>query len=106
MAKLTIKTNKTLNEVLNKLTPSWEGCFPKSTIEKAQERGQSRNYVFGKIINAKFIRLTKASAGFKKGVLVSLTDIYDDESASNITGLIIYRLANSGLLKEPEVVEA
>ena len=55
--KLTIKSDDTLNQVLSKLTPSWDGVFPKSTIEKAQvAKSSSRNYMFGNIMNAKFIK--------------------------------------------------
>ena len=105
--KLTIKDNEVLNTVLNKLTPSWEGVFPKATVEKAQTpKSSSRNYMFGNIMNAKFIKLLKASGEFKAGGIVSISDIYDDESASNIAGLIIFRLANSGLSKQPTLVEA
>ena len=105
--KLTIKDNEVLNTVLGKLTPSWEGVFPKATIEKAQvAKSSSRNYMFGNIMNNKFIKLSKASAGFKAGDIVSISDIYEDESASNIAGLIIFRLGNSGLTKQPTVVEA
>ena len=105
--KLTIKSDDTLNQVLSKLTPSWDQVFPKATIEKAQvAKSSSRNYMFGNIMNNKFIKLSKLSAGFKAGDIVSISDIYDDESASNIAGLIIFRLANSGLSKQPTLVEA
>ena len=105
--KLTIKSDETLNQVLSKLTPSWDQVFPKATIEKAQTpKSSSRNYMFGNIMNAKFIKLSKASAEFKAGDIVSLSDIYDEASASNIAGLIIFRLANSGLTKQPTLVEA
>ena len=105
--KLTIKDNEVLNTVLGKLTPSWEGVFPKATVEKGQvAKSSSRNYMFGNIMNAKFIKLSKPSAGFKAGDIVSIADIYDEESASNIAGLIIFRLANSGLTKQPTIVEA
>ena len=107
MAKLKIKSDEVLNQVLSKLTPSWDQVFPKATIEKAQvAKSSSRNYMFGNIMNAKFIKLSKPSAGFKAGDIVSITDIYDEESASNIAGLIIYRLGNSGLTKQPTIVEA
>ena len=105
--KLTIKDNEVLNTVLSKLTPSWEGVFPKATVEKGQvPKSSSRNYMFGNIMNNKFIKLSKPSAGFKAGDIVSISDIYEDESASNIAGLIIFRLANSGLTKQPTIVEA
>ena len=107
MAKLKIKSDETLNQVLSKLTPSWDQVFPKATVEKAQTpKSSSRNYMFGNIMNNKFIKLSKPSAGFKAGDIVSISDIYDDESASNIAGLIIYRLGNSGLTKQPTIVEA
>ena len=107
MAKLTIKNQDQLNAILGKLAPSWKGCFSPSTIEQAQvSKSSSRNYMFGVIINKKFIKLSKACNGFKVGAVVALCDIYDDESASNIASLIIYRLGNSGLTKEPTVVEA
>lgn len=107
MAKLVIKNADQLNEVISKLAPSWKGCFSPATIEQAQTaKSSSRNYMFGVIMNKKFIKLTKASSGFKAGTVVALSDIYDDESASNIASLIIYRLGNSGLTKEPTVVEA
>ena len=107
MAKLTIKNKDQLNEVLTKLAPSWKGCFPQATVEQAQTAGSSsRNYMFGVIMNKQFIKLSKPCNGFKVGAVVSLTDIYVDESASNIASLIIYRLGNSGLTKEPTVVEA
>ena len=105
--KLIIKDNEVLNTVLGKLTPSWEGVFPKATVEKGQvAKSSSRNYMFGNIMNAKFIKLSKASAGFKAGDIVSIADIYEEDSASNIAGLIIFRLANSGLSKQPTIVEA
>ena len=105
--KLTIKSEDTLNQVLSKLTPSWDGIFTKSTVEKGQvAKSSSRNYMFGNIINNKFIKLSKPSAGFKAGDIVSIADIYDEDSASNIAGLIIYRLGNSGLTKQPTIVEA
>ena len=104
--KLSIKSNEILNEVLNKLTPAWKESFDKATIEKAQvAKSQSRNYMFGIIMNEKFIKLSKAVAGFKANDIVSISDIYEDESASNVAGLIIYRLANSGF-KKPVIVEA
>ena len=107
MAKLTIKDKDQLNEVLTKLAPSWKGCFPQATVEQAQVlKSSSRNYMFGVIMNRKFIKLSKACNGFKAGEVVALTDIYVDESASNIASLIIYRLGNSGLTKEPTIVEA
>lgn len=107
MAKLTIKSEKALNEVLNKLVPAWKGCFSPATVEKAQEaKSSARNYMFGTIMNKKFIKLSKACNGFKAGTVVSLTDIYNNDSASNIASLMIYRLGNSGLTKEPNVVEA
>ena len=105
--KLTIKSEDTLNQVLSKLAKSWDQVFPKATIEKAQvAKSSSRNYMFGNIMNNKFIKLSKASAGFKAGDIVSIADIYEEESASNIAGLIIYRLGNSGLTKQPTIVEA
>ena len=105
--KLTIKSDDTLNAVLNKLTPSWDQVFPKATIEKAQvAKSSSRNFMFGNIMNAKFIKLSKASGEFKAGDIVSIADIYEEDSASNIAGLIIFRLANSGLSKQPTLVEA
>ena len=107
MAKLTIKNQDQLNEVLNKLAPAWKGCFSTSTIEQAQvPKSSSRNYMFGVIMNRKFIKLSKPCNGHKAGTVVALSDIYDDESASNIASLIIYRLGNSGLTKEPTIVEA
>ena len=42
--------------------------------------------MFGNIMNAKFIKLSKASGEFKAGDIVSIADIYDEESASNIAG--------------------
>ena len=105
--KLTIKDNEVLNTVLGKLTPSWEGVFPKATVEKGQvAKSSSRNFMFGNIMNAKFIKLSKASGEFKAGDIVSISDIYDEETASNIAGLIIYRLGNSGILKQQTIVEA
>lgn len=107
MAKLNLSNPNKINEVLNKLAPAWRGCFPQQTVENAQvPKSSARNYMFGNIMNRKFIKLNKACNGFKAGTVVSLTDIYNDESASNIASLIIYRLGNSGLTKEPTVVEA
>ena len=107
MAKLTIKNQDQLKEVLSKLAPSWKGCFSPATVEQAQvSKSSSRNYMFGVIMNRKFIKLSKACNGFKAGTIVALSDIYDDESAGNIASLIIYRLGNSGLTKEPAIVEA
>lgn len=104
--KLTINSDEVLNQVLNKLTPAWKESFDKATIEKAQTpKSQSRNYMFGVIMNEKFIKLSKAYAGFKAGETVSISDIYEEESASNVAGLIIYRLANSGF-KKPTIVKA
>ena len=105
--KLTIKSDDTLNQVLSKLAKSWDGVFPKATVEKGQvAKSASRNFMFGNIMNAKFIKLSKASGEFKAGDIVSISDIYDEDSASNIAGLIIYRLGNSGLTKQPTIVEA
>jgi len=107
MAKLVIKSQDQLNQVLNKLAPAWKGCFSPATIEQAQmSKSASRNYMFGVIMNKKFIKLSKACNGHKAGAVVALTDIYNDESASNIASLIIYRLGNSGLTKDPTIVEA
>ena len=107
MAKLTIKNQDQLNAILGKLAPSWKGCFSPATIEQAQvSKSSSRNYMFGVIMNRKFIKLSKPCNGHKAGTVVALSDIYDDESASNIANLIIYRLVNSGLTKEPTIVEA
>lgn len=107
MAKLTIKSDKVLNEVLSKLTPAWVGCFSTETIEQAQTpKSSSRNYMFGVLMNEKFIKLSKTCNGFKAGEVVSISDIYVDEVACNITSLIIYRLGHNGLTKKPTVVEA
>ena len=107
MAKLVIKNPDQLNEILGKLAPSWKGCFSPATIEQAQTaKSPSRNYMFGVIMNKPFIKLSKPCNGLKVGTVVSLSDIYDDKSASDIAGLIIYRLGNSGLTKEPTIVEA
>ena len=107
MAKLIIKNAEQLSEVLNKLVPSWKGCFSPNTVEQAQiPKSSSRSYMFGVIMNKKFIKLSKPCNGHKAGEVVTLTDIYDDESAANIASLIIYRLGNSGLTKEPTIAEA
>ena len=107
MAKLTIKDQDQLNAVLTKLAPAWKGCFSPATIEQAQvSKSSSRNYMFGVIMNKAFIKLSKPCNGHKAGTVVKLTDIYVDDAASNITSLIIYRLGNSGLTKEPTIVEA
>ena len=106
MAKLSIKSQDQLNAILGKLAPSWKGCFSPATIEQAQvSKSSSRNYMFGVIINKKFIKLSKACNGHKVGEVVSLTDIYVDASASNIASLIIYRLGSSGIVKEPTIAE-
>ena len=106
MAKLTLKDSQ-INEVLNKLTPSWVGCVDADTLAKAQvPQSSTRNWLFGTIINAKFIKLSKAVNNFKAGSVVSISDIYDNESAQSLAGLIIYRLGHSGLMKQPTVVEA
>ena len=106
MAKLTLKQNQ-ISEVLNKLTPSWADCVDQDTLQKAQvSQSSARKWLFGTIINAKFIKLNKAVDGFKAGSVVSISDIYDNESAQSLAGLIIYRLGHSGLMKQPTVVEA
>ena len=105
MAKLNLKESQ-INEVLAKLTPSWEGCVNPEDLEKAQEaKSGTRNWLFGTIINAKFIRLNKSVCGFKKGEVVSISDIYNTESAQSLAGLIIYRLGHSGLTKSPAIAE-
>lgn len=105
--KLKIKSDEVLNQVLSKLTPSLVGCFSASTIEKAQTpKSQSRNYMFGTIMNTKFIKLSKPASGFKAGDVVSISDLYETDPASNIASLIIYRLGNSGMFKQPTIVEA
>lgn len=107
MAKLLTVKESQVNEVLNKLTPSWVGCFDLDTINKAQiTKSSSRNFMFGTLMNTKFIKLSKACVGFKVSEVVALKDIYDVESASNIASLIIYRLGHSGLAKQPTIVEA
>lgn len=104
--KLTITNHDTLNEVLTKLTPSWKDSFSKTMVEKAQvTKSSARNYMFGVILNEKFIKLNKPASGFKAGDVVSLADLYEEESANNVTSLIIFRLGNSGF-KKPVIVEA
>lgn len=106
MAKLKISTDKAMNTILDKVVPCWKECFNKSTIEKAQEAGsQSRKYMFGVLMNEKFIKLNKASAGFKKDDIVSISDLYQEEYATNLCSLIIYRLGSSGF-KKPMIMEA
>lgn len=106
MARLTLKPEQ-INQVLTKLVPSWVGCFNKDDLVKAQEsKSATRNWAFGTIINAKFIKLTKPVNGHKAGELVSIADIYNDDSAQSLAGLIIYRLGHSGLVKSPTIVEA
>jgi hypothetical protein len=106
MAKLTIKSPEQTNEILSKLAPHWKGCFSTATIENAQvAKSSARNYMFGVIMNKAFIKLSKSCNGFKAGAVVSLPDIYADDSASNIASLIIYRLGNSGLTKDPTIAE-
>ena len=105
MAKLNLKESQ-INTVLNKLVPSWEGCVNPDDLEKAQiAKSSTRNWLFGTIINQKFIRLNKAVNGFKKGEVVSIADIYNNESAQSLAGLIIYRLGHSGLTRQPSVAE-
>jgi len=105
MAKLNLKEDQ-INTVLAKLTPSWTGCVNPDDLEKAQTpKSSTRNWLFGTIINQKFIRLNKAVNGFKKGEIVSIADIYNDESAQSLAGLIIYRLGHSGLTKSPAIAE-
>jgi hypothetical protein len=104
MKKLTL-TETQVSEVLNKLTPSWVGCINAVDLERAQvAKSQTRNWLFGTIINQKFIKLNKNFATFKAGELVSIADIYDTDSAQSLAGLIIYRLAHSGLVKAPSIV--
>lgn len=106
MAKLTLKDSQ-INEVLNNLTPSWTGCVDEDTLQRAQvAQSSTRNWLFGTIINAKFIKLNKAVNGFKAGAVVSISDIYDTKSAQSLAGLIIYRLGHSGLMKQPTVMKA
>ena len=106
MAKLNLKDSQ-INEVLTKLTPSWAGCVDADTLAKAQvPQSSSRNWLFGTIINAKFIKLSKAVDGHKAGSLVAISDIYTADSAQSLAGLIIYRLGHSGLAKSPTIVEA
>ena len=106
MAKLTLKDSQ-INEVLNKLTPSWAGCVDADTLAKAQvPQSSTRNWLFGTIINAKFIKLSKTVDGHKAGTVVSIADIYNADSAQSLAGLIIYRLGHSGLTKQPTIVEA
>lgn len=105
MAKLNLKESQ-INEVLNKLTPSWAGCVDANTLAKAQvPQSSTRNWLFGTIINAKFIKLSKTVDGQKAGTVVSIADIYNADSAQSLAGLIIYRLGHSGLAKQPTVVE-
>lgn len=106
MAKLKISTDTAMNKILDKIIPCWKECFNKQTIENAQvSKSQARKYMFGKIMNEKFIKLSKASAGFKKGDIVSISDLYQEEYAQNLVGLIIYRLGSSGF-KKPVIMEA
>lgn len=106
MAKLTLKDSQ-INEVLNKLTPSWASCVDAATLAKAQvPQSSTRNWLFGTIINAKFIKLSKTVDSHKAGTVVSIADIYNADSAQSLAGLIIYRLGHSGLAKQPTVVEA
>jgi len=105
MAKLNLKESQ-INEVLAKLTPSWTGCIREDDLEKAQvPKSSTRNWLFGTIINSKFIKLNKAVCGFQAGAIVSIADIYNVESAQSLAGLIIYRLGHSGLTKQPSIAE-
>ena len=105
MAKLNLKESQ-INTVLNKLVPSWAGCIREDDLEKAQiPKSSTRKWLFGTIINQKFIKLNRAVNGFKKGTIVSIADIYNDESAQSLAGLIIYRLGHSGLTKSPAIAE-
>jgi hypothetical protein len=105
MSKFTL-TPEQINSALGKLTPAWRDCFDPEDLIKAQEAGsQSRNFMFGTIINEPFVLLKKPAAGFKAKDLVSLADIYEPETAQSLAGLIIYRLANPrGMLKKPTIV--
>ena len=106
MSKLTLKDSQ-IKEVLDKLTPSWVGCVDADTLAKAQEsQSSTRKWLFGTIINAKFIELSKAVDGHKAGAVVSIADLYIAESSQSLAGLIIYRLGHSGLVKSPTIVEA
>ena len=105
MAKLNLKESQ-INEVLNKLVPSWEGCVNPDDLAKAQTpKSSTRNWLFGTVINQKFIKLNKPVCGFAKGAIVSIADIYNVESAQSLAGLIIYRLGHSGLTKQPSIAE-
>jgi len=105
MAKLNLKEDQ-INTVLAKLTPSWTGCIREDDLEKAQiAKSSTRKWLFGVIINQKFIKLNKSACGFKKGEIVSIADIYNVESAQSLAGLIIYRLGHSGLTKQPSIAE-
>lgn len=105
MSKLKISSEDKLNIILNKLVPAWKDCFSKETIEQAQTaKSQSRNYMFGVLMNERFIKLSRDCGGYKKGSTVSITDLYEDDSASNLVSLMIYRLGNSGY-KKPIIVE-
>ncbi len=106
MAKLDLKKPQ-IKEVLDRLTPSWEGCVDADTLAKAQVAPSStRNWLFGNIINTEFIKLKKAVDGHEVGTIVSIADIYNVESAQSLAGLIIFRLAHpGGLLKQPTIVE-
>lgn len=106
MAKLKISTEKAMNAILDKVVPCWRESFNKLTIDKAQEAGsQSRKYMFGVLMNEKFIKLNKASTGFKKGDIVSISELYQEEYAQNLCSLIIYRLGSNGF-KKPTIMEA
>lgn len=83
-------------EVLNTFTPVWTGCFDRDFIDSAQApKTTARNNMFGIIMNEPFIE--------HNGSLKSLSEIYDVDTASSITGLLIYRLGNPMVRNKPRV---
>lgn len=104
MKKIRLTNPDIINATLNKLTPMWQGCINPDVLTRAQvAKSPTRNALFGTIINRKFIVLKK-DASLSNPPSYSLADIYDADSASNLAGLLIYRLGQGSIIiNEPKM---
>lgn len=99
MKKLQIGNPDILNATLNKLQPMWKDCFNANFLQRAQiAKSKERNIAFGILMNEKFIVLKKDKS-LTTPPLYSISDIYEVETASNLAGLLIYRLNRGDLMQ-------
>ena len=90
--------NELVNKTVRALAPSFIGCYAEEWLNDAQPKTPARKALFGNVINAPVIMT-------ESGAVVSIAENFDTEVAQNIASLIIYRLQNPGVIKNPTPVK-